>query len=338
MISFQQTPQTFFVEEVLAYEPSGDGEHVFAKIRKTGLSTFALKRKLSERLGVPLKDVSHAGKKDAAATSVQWISWPKKAERAPLKEGMYEDFEILSLSQHSHSLSPGHIRSNRFELKLFSQGDATFGEVDWENAIFPNFFGTQRFGSTAPEWLPEMAPSKGRKPSKDHISVVQASLFNGFLQNRLRVFGKTIFEDEFWMHAGGKRFFQTPLDSVIQERFLGGEIFPSGPIFGYKIPVSEMEESFLQNLGLKIETFRIWGKAAKGARRPLFARADDFSIEPFDDGFWLRFGLPSGSYATVFLIHLLSPSCLERPLSSWPNFTNLVRWERNSLGNFMEMA
>ena len=45
------TPEDFEVEEVPAYAPSGDGEHVFALIEKRGLTTRDAVRALCELVG-----------------------------------------------------------------------------------------------------------------------------------------------------------------------------------------------------------------------------------------------------------------------------------------------
>ena len=56
----KQRPEDFFVQELPLYEPSGEGEHVFAEIEKTGLSTFDAIDLIARRVKVPRRDVGYA--------------------------------------------------------------------------------------------------------------------------------------------------------------------------------------------------------------------------------------------------------------------------------------
>lgn len=337
MISYQQTPETFFVDEVLAYEPTGVGDHVFANIRKVGVSTVALKRRLSEALGVPLREIRHAGKKDTAATATQWLSWPRKAQKTPGIPAATDAYQILKTVAHDHALAIGHVKGNRFRLKLTGPEQAAPFLTE-PSLVFPNVFGPQRFGSGARSWQASMRPGAGPKPTRDEVSVRQARLFNQFFLERVGAQEQLPAEDEIWMIAGAKRFFQAPLDDDLQARFEAGEITPSGPIFGYKVVLRPAEVAFLADRGMSVDDFRQWGKAAKGARRHLWAKVQHF--ESFHDGTsWvLDFQLPAGAYATVFLLHLLSPQVLLNDPKNIPNFTQQVHWQRGKDDGRLEMV
>ena len=50
--TLKSVPEDFVVTEILPYEACGEGEHVFARIRRTGLATAEVSRKLGEALGL----------------------------------------------------------------------------------------------------------------------------------------------------------------------------------------------------------------------------------------------------------------------------------------------
>src|SRR4051812_41494090 len=73
-------PEDFEVEEVPAYEPSGDGDHLFLWVEKRGLGSEYFARTIAQRLGVHAGAVGTAGLKDRHAVSRQWVSVPKECE------------------------------------------------------------------------------------------------------------------------------------------------------------------------------------------------------------------------------------------------------------------
>ena len=317
MIRFQQTVASFRVEEELFYEPEGQGSYTFLKICKKGLSTLTAKRRIFECSGVPLKQIRHAGMKDTRATAIQWLSWPAKFEEHPFQEP--EDIEILVRTKHTNNLSIGHVKANRFQITL----EADLNEPDPVSTRFPNFYGAQRFGRS--ELNKDLVLQAIKKPSKSKtmISMYQAWLFNRFLQARWVRSGFAPFPDDIWTNSNGKRWFQAELNDALQERLRLGDVVPTGPIYGYKTLLTEAEQDLFG--GLNPEVFRAWGKIAKGARRPLFAKAELHAVRTTDQHCKiLDFSLPSGAYATVFLTFLYKPELLSLPETEWVNYTEHV--------------
>ena len=72
--TFKASPDDFRVDEQLAFELSGAGEHLFLRIEKRGLNTEELVRSLARCLNKPVKSISYAGLKDRQALTTQWIS------------------------------------------------------------------------------------------------------------------------------------------------------------------------------------------------------------------------------------------------------------------------
>ena len=117
MARFVSSPETFFVEEISAYSPCGEGDHTYLWIEKRDLTTLDAVAKVAAVLGVQARDVGYAGMKDRRATTRQWLSVPGVArERA--REIVAQGIRVLDVSQHRNKLRVGHLHGNRFEVVL----------------------------------------------------------------------------------------------------------------------------------------------------------------------------------------------------------------------------
>ncbi len=147
-------PEDFFVEELPLYEASGSGTHTYAFIEKKGLGTREALSRIAQALGTSPRHIGAAGLKDTHAVTRQWISVehiePERLERASIA-----DLRILEVTRHTNKLKPGHLRGNRFVVRLrqttvpIEQAAQTAEQV---LAILtrkgvPNYFGPQRFGN-----------------------------------------------------------------------------------------------------------------------------------------------------------------------------------------------
>ncbi len=147
-------PEDFFVEELPAYEPSGAGTHVYAQIEKKGLGTREALDRIARALGILRRDIGTAGLKDAHAVARQWISiehiQPERLEQLSLAE-----VKILKTSRHTNKLKLGHLRGNRFVVRLrrlVLPPEEALKTAETALSILtrrgvPNYFGPQRFGS-----------------------------------------------------------------------------------------------------------------------------------------------------------------------------------------------
>jgi len=73
---FVSSPDTFLVEELPAYLPTGTGEHTFVWIEKRDLTTWDAVNTLARRLGVAPRDIGCAGLKDKHAVTTQAPVFP----------------------------------------------------------------------------------------------------------------------------------------------------------------------------------------------------------------------------------------------------------------------
>lgn len=142
--------EDFEVEEVLSYEPCGEGTHTFLWVEKRGLSTFECVKRLARALGRREREFGYAGLKDRNAVTRQWISI-EHLDRRKLVGLEIPGLAILDQRQHRNKIKLGHLKGNRFRLLLRGLAEGDLGRARAILALLetkgvPNFFGLQRFG------------------------------------------------------------------------------------------------------------------------------------------------------------------------------------------------
>lgn len=142
-------PESFRVEEIPAYAPSGSGEHLYVLVEAQGLTTDACAERLARACAVPVSAVGFAGRKDRHAITRQWFSI-QGADEAQLANLAGGGLALLRTDRHRNKLKPGHLRGNRFRLGLELEAGtrdelrAQLGALATRGV--PNRFGAQRFG------------------------------------------------------------------------------------------------------------------------------------------------------------------------------------------------
>ncbi|WP_243372566.1 tRNA pseudouridine(13) synthase TruD [Geotalea sp. SG265] len=148
---FKETAEDFRVTEIPLYEPCGDGEHTYAVIEKSGITTLEAVRRIARTVGVGERDVGYAGMKDARGITRQTISLPRVAPEQLLRSEL-PGIKIVSAVRHKNKLKLGHLRGNRFRIRIGGvDGDAGTRAAAvlavLEKRGVPNFFGEQRYGA-----------------------------------------------------------------------------------------------------------------------------------------------------------------------------------------------
>jgi tRNA pseudouridine13 synthase len=110
-------PEDFVVDEIPLYEPCGTGTHSYFRIRKVGLTTPAAIDRLARLLGVSPAVVGAAGMKDAQAVTTQTLS-VEHVDGERLQGFDDGKLTVLTVSRHGNKLKTGHLRGNRFSLKI----------------------------------------------------------------------------------------------------------------------------------------------------------------------------------------------------------------------------
>ena len=173
--TYKANTTDFIVNELLPLDFTGEGEHLWLHIEKSGMNTAYLAKLLSEWADIPLRDVGYSGLKDRHALTTQWFSLriPKKqlppTEFAPVDIGENETVTILAQHWHNKKLNRGTHRANQFVITLRDIQFASVGDKNGENNAspeqllsakeaveqhltrigengVPNYFGPQRFG------------------------------------------------------------------------------------------------------------------------------------------------------------------------------------------------
>jgi tRNA pseudouridine13 synthase len=331
------TPDDFEVEEIPAYLPSGQGEHLFLWIEKVGLDTPEAAFRIASALGLHPGEVSWAGLKDRVARTRQWLSAPARAEAALADLAPTPELHVLAHARHGNKLRVGHLRGNRFLIHIRgAERPEAVGPV-MERLVaegLPNAFGEQRFGRgdgalrgralVHGERLPARPSAFERKL---YVSAYQALLFNRLLQARLREGTlRRALQGDLMRKTDSGGLFLCREPEVDQPRVDRGEIVATGPIFGWKMQRSEgevhaLEQAVLAAEGLNFDSFRRLGSIAEGTRRPFTVPVTEARWSATGPTVELSFALPAGSYATVLLDEVMKPEAgelqppIERPLA-----------------------
>jgi tRNA pseudouridine13 synthase len=139
-------PEDFEVEELPAYEPSGQGDFLYLWIEKRDMGAEYFERQVAKRLAIPVGEVGTAGLKDRRAVTRQMVSVPANAEPR-LKDLDGDGIRVLRVSRHSNKLRAGHLHGNRFRILVRGCAPIPPGWLERIAAQgLPNYYGVQRFG------------------------------------------------------------------------------------------------------------------------------------------------------------------------------------------------
>jgi tRNA pseudouridine13 synthase len=323
----KERPEDFVVEELPAYEPCGEGEHLFLWVEKTNVAADELTRHMARALGISPRDIGTAGLKDRRAVTRQFVSVPAHCER-DVGRIETERIRVLSSKRHGNKLRTGHLRGNRFSILVReTEANALSKCAPIAQAVarhgFPNYYGDQRFGRegetlrigldliSGRSTVGSIPPSRRRFLMRMSLSAVQSAIFNTVLAERIgdRLLGTVLPGDVMQVVASGGPFVVADA-RVEQERFDRRETAITGPIFGPRMTaprdVPEAREArALTHWGLSFDDFSRYPKLTSGTRRPLVVWPDDLRVGPEADGVKFDFQLPSGVYATTLLREFL---------------------------------
>ena len=333
------SPEDFVVEELAAYEPSGEGTHLFLKFEKRGLTTDAAVRAITKALGIQMRDVGIAGMKDKVALTTQWVSVPAPPKAPDVEERakalVIDNIKVLDAKRHTNKLKTGHLKGNRFDLIVRDvPADAVDAVVATMERIgkegVPNAFGMQRFGTEgdnaqkAREWLTGKVRAPGDpRLRRFHFSALQSAAFNALLDARIAdgTWNQPLLGDLLKKEDTGGMFLCTDVQAD-KERADRGEVCPTGPIVGARMRWPEGEVKALEERlvapfleGVDLERARSLGE---GTRRALRLHVSGCSVAQVmnnegvpganenDNREQLRslrvqFVLPKGAYATTVL-------------------------------------
>jgi tRNA pseudouridine13 synthase len=326
VLTFRPSTETFVVEELPAYLPSGTGEHTYLWVEKRGVTTLDALRRIGDLLGVDEREIGYAGMKDRNAVTRQWISLQRvEPERALSLDTA--DIKVLAASRHGNKLRLGHSNGNRFELVVTVAGEDEARALGTRLAALaaaglPNRFGNQRFGAAGDNAAVGLALLRGERHERNHrvrkllLSAAQSAVFNSALDLRAARGGlRTVLAGDVLQKVATGGLFITEDVAVDQARVDAGELVPTGPMPGGRekepppgTPARALEDEALAAAGATREDFDRAGRELPGARRPLVValalgdppvQPEPGRAGPPEVALRLRFSLPAGTYATV---------------------------------------
>ena len=269
----------FVVDEVLFYEPEGSGEHLYLQIEKTGANTEWVALQLAKFLDIRQIDVSYAGRKDRHAVTTQWFScYLPKGSARDWRFFSAEGVVVKSITWGLRKLRPGQLACNLFRVKVHlerltgAEANELIKRLTLVSKLgFPNYFGPQRFGrdgnnlQMADQMLRKGVRVRGNRGML--ISAARSWLFNRFVAREL---------DRGRVSESGK-----------------------GPLVGRSRDPQSGEEDFTAiELAWAVGLRKL---RVKASTRALLVKPKNITWTFEEDGLILKFGLPSGSYATSLL-------------------------------------
>jgi len=334
----RSTWEDFQVEEIPAYEASGEGDHTFVTFQKRGLTTPEAVDRLARAVGVSPRDAGYAGMKDRHAVTVQTASFPG-GDAARFATLALEGITVRAAVPHRHKLRTGHLRGNRFVLVLRSVEGAAEALARCQAVAetlaaqgVANYYGSQRFGrggdneARARRWLVE----GGRAPRdaterKMLASALQSAVFNRWLSARVAAgeLGRYVDGDLATRHGPTGEGRPWAIDPAEAQGFYDArDVSPTGPMVGPKMPwptgeALRREEALLVEDGLTVAHFAAAGSLAEGTRRAARIFPEGLSVAlAGDDALRFEFVLPPGAYATVVMREFVKNQSPSEPVAA----------------------
>ena len=324
----RSTPDDFCVEERPLYLPCGEGEHLYIRVKKRGLSTPDLVLRLASQLHVKAQTIGVAGLKDAQAVTTQMLSL--QGVKAETISALPTDERLLALEvlgRHRNRLRKGHHAGNQFRLVTRDVRERSEDDLQelFDELVrrgVPNYFGPQRQGRSGTNFqlgaeLLQDAARRNKMPRNKRIwfmNAYQSHVFNRIVAKRIESIDR-VFLGDWAMKSDNGACFPVEQPEVEQPRADRFEISPTGPLFGSRAPWAtgvpgDIEQAVVAELGTTPELLSKAGAECgfRGERRALRVRLNELSWSLEGTVLTLGFWLPPGSYATSVLREVVKKS------------------------------
>lgn len=334
---FKAQPDDFLVDEQLGFDCSGDGEHVWVFIRKTGINTAEAAQRLARAAGVSIRDVSWSGLKDRLGVCRQWLSLQLPGRTTPdFTSALSDELQIERIERNSRKLRRGSHHSNAFVIRLrnlqvldvamdfqtaWSALEQGLQRVQQQGV--PNYFGEQRFGfdniNKAQAWFLKQYRPQNPVERGLLLSAARAAIFNAVLSERVShaTWNQYLDGDVMNLDGSASIFLPEQVDELIQQRITGQDIHPTGPLWGQA--TQRALHSFGACAALEARVAASFPLLATGllkhqveaARRSLRLPVQALHYRPLENqsplgpDLELSFVLPAGTYATAVLHDLI---------------------------------
>lgn len=323
--------EDFQVNEIPVLSPSGEGEHLWIKLKKRQLNTMTVARELTQAANVPASSVSFAGLKDKHAVTTQWFSiWLPGQDLTLDSSQLSQNIEIIEQIRHEKKLKRGMLKGNSFTIIIRQfKGNKDCLQQRLDNLRefgVPNYFGQQRFGNQGSN-LRQVAAVlsgdmkiKGRQQRSILYSTMRSWLFNQILAARIRqhtwlthIQGDVFMLDgshSLFVDDGGAAESAAKSAAKYNNRLVSGDIHLTAPLYGAgsTMAVAEaakFEQSVIDQYPEMTDFLEARGlKMSRRALRLLPKTIEMCWLE--ENVVELKFSLPAGGYATSVLTELFN--------------------------------
>lgn len=317
---FKSKPEDFIVSEKLGFELTGQGEHVWLYIRKEGLTTQDIVKKLKQLTKRRAVDIGYAGLKDKHAQTEQWFSVCLANQPEPVWQEIESDqVKILKIQRHDKKLKKGTLKTNTFKIVLRDcQGDINKAINRLEQISekgMANYFGPQRFGfdghniQAGHELLLLQRQERDNFKRGIYLSAIRSAIFNEVLAERLNrgVWDQCCPGDRLSL-SGSHSFFtvETVTEDII-ERLKAFDVHITGPLIGLEDVDGSSGNKFEDKLISAYSSYKDGFSKfhLESARRALRAPVNELNVNYSDNHLTLAFTLPVGAYATALIREIL---------------------------------
>lgn len=327
MADLKQHPEDFVVEEQIAYDLSGEGEHLWVWVEKRGENSDWLAQQLADWAGVPKKNVGYAGKKDRHAVTRQWMSLYLPGQADPeLATFTHPNAKILHATRHAKKLQTGGLSGNRFEICLRNLSGKPDDLISRCQQVaqtgVPNYFGEQRFGrelnnlDKASQLFSGQLKRVKRNEKGLYLSAARSWVFNQILSQRIEkgCWHQRLAGDVYMLSGSSRCFAEeveiTPVEiAEIERRLSELDIHPTGLMTGRGHYFTQGAAQALEDA--VVSDFKVWQMGLEQAgmkqeRRALRVLPKNFEYVLEENQLRVTFELPAGSYATMVLRELLN--------------------------------
>ncbi|WP_028388466.1 tRNA pseudouridine(13) synthase TruD [Legionella fairfieldensis] len=314
-------PEDFKVDEILGFELTGEGEHLYLRIEKENLNTEELVKALARALNKPEKTISYAGLKDRQALTTQWLSVHCPGEEIASSGHLQgQGWRVIESKRHLKKLKKGALVANDFNLvlrEINDRQDIEYRLRQIKETGVPNYFGSQRFGYEgqnlirAEQVLLKGAKVKNRFLRGIYYSAARAFLFNQILSERVKEknWNRALTGEVIQLAGTNSIFSIEQPDHLVQKRITDFDVSPAAPLWGQGGERATKEALALQEKILSF--YKPWCNALEQhglerSYRPLVLNVENLVWKWCEEHLILTFRLTSGSYATSVIRELIA--------------------------------
>ncbi len=317
---FKSQLEDFRVDEVLPFDPEGEGEHSLLLVEKAGENTDWVAGQLSDYAGVKRQSVSYAGRKDRQGITRQWFCVTLPGQNDPdWNQLPLDNVNILQQTRHRKKLRTGALKGNHFVITLrevsADKNRLEFLLTTIKAAGVPNYYGAQRFGFGGRNINRAMAMFAGkfrvnRNKRSMYLSAARSWLFNRMVSERVcnGSWNQLVPGDVLGFYDSNSLIFDTA-DDRIASRMASGDLSPTAALWGRgELAVSEqilaLEKEMAATVPELCDGLEHAGLKQERRITRLIPQNMHWNWQG-DDTLELRFYLPKGCFATSVLRELM---------------------------------